>query len=102
MHNNIYSNKLQGLDNLTRSLVLALGVCYHARLSNRAEYRKAVARHFVPPADLKEGADAMEKEIVWLVHSNFSKRKKSQLKYFPDLLLSHTPIVFTFLFMDIT
>ena len=57
-------------------------MCYHARLSNRAEYRKAVARHFVPPADLKGGADAMEKEIVWLVHSKFSKRRKSLLKYF--------------------
>ena len=54
----------QGPDDLTRSLVLALGVCYHARLNNRRDYRRAVARHFVPPSDLKGDADAMEEEII--------------------------------------
>ena len=42
-----------------------------------------MARHFVPPADLKGGADAMEKEIVWLVCNNFGREGKSHLKYFP-------------------
>jgi hypothetical protein len=30
------------MDDVTRSLVLALGVCYHACLKNREEYREAV------------------------------------------------------------
>ena len=87
---------------MTRSLVLALGVCYHARLSNRAEYRKAVARHFVPPAELKGGTDAMEKEIVWLVRSHFSKKIKSHLKYFSWRITVTHKSYFAFPFMETT
>ncbi|XP_052086034.1 E3 ubiquitin-protein ligase RNF213-like [Mytilus californianus] len=53
-----------GIDDLTRSLVLALGVCYHACLKKRKEYRRTVARHFKTPLNLPAGADQIEEEIL--------------------------------------
>jgi len=51
------------LDDVTRSLVLSLGVCYHACLKNREEYREAVAGYFRPPLQLPGGADQINEEI---------------------------------------
>jgi len=51
------------MDDVTRSLVLALGVCYHACLKNREEYREAVAGYFRPPLQLTGGADQIDEEI---------------------------------------
>jgi hypothetical protein len=51
------------LDDVTRSLVLALGVCYHACLKNREEYREVVAGYFRPPLQLPRGADQIYEEI---------------------------------------
>lgn len=48
---------------ITRSLVLALGVCYHACLKNRDEYRECVVQHFQQPCE-PVTADAMEKDII--------------------------------------
>ncbi|XP_072028880.1 E3 ubiquitin-protein ligase RNF213-like [Amphiura filiformis] len=43
---------------LTRALVLALGVCYHARLQKgRAQFRKHIAAMFKPPCVLLGGPD---------------------------------------------
>ncbi|XP_052224866.1 E3 ubiquitin-protein ligase rnf213-alpha-like [Dreissena polymorpha] len=39
----------RGIDDLTKSLILALGVCYHACLQTRQEYRQFIARLFVKP-----------------------------------------------------
>ncbi len=54
---------LQPPDDMTRSLVLALGVCYHACLEHRQEYREAVADTFVPPLQLENAAQVMLEEI---------------------------------------
>jgi hypothetical protein len=51
------------MDDVTRSLVLALGVCYHACLKNREEYREAVAGYFRRPLQLPRGADQIYEEI---------------------------------------
>ncbi|KAK3585584.1 hypothetical protein CHS0354_036771 [Potamilus streckersoni] len=51
------------LDDVTRSLVLALGVCYHACLKNREDYRKHVAPFFRAPCHLPRGHDQIEKDI---------------------------------------
>ncbi|KAL3881508.1 hypothetical protein ACJMK2_027940, partial [Sinanodonta woodiana] len=48
---------------VTRSLVLALGVCYHACLKNREEYRRHVAPFFRAPCNLPRGPDQIEQEI---------------------------------------
>ena len=46
------------------SLVLALGVCYHACLQKgRAGYRQAIARVFDEPCALPGGANQMQEEI---------------------------------------
>ncbi|KAL3881507.1 hypothetical protein ACJMK2_027939 [Sinanodonta woodiana] len=53
----------QDHDDVTRSLVLALGVCYHACLKNREEYRRHVAQFFKAPCNLPRGPDQIEQEI---------------------------------------
>ncbi|KAK3096790.1 hypothetical protein FSP39_003301 [Pinctada imbricata] len=54
----------QNLDVVTRSLILALGVCYHACLKNRQEYRMEVSQHFSPPCSLPGGEQQMLDEIT--------------------------------------
>ncbi|XP_052062678.1 E3 ubiquitin-protein ligase rnf213-alpha-like isoform X2 [Mytilus californianus] len=51
------------INEITRSLVLALGVCYHACLKNREEYRDTVAKYFKQPLLLVGGANQIEEEI---------------------------------------
>lgn len=47
----------------TRSLILALGVCYHACLQNRDQYRHHMSRYFLPPCTLNEGPETLLDEI---------------------------------------
>ncbi|XP_065826355.1 E3 ubiquitin-protein ligase RNF213-like isoform X3 [Oscarella lobularis] len=56
------SGAVAPLDPLTRSLVLALGVSYQARLQERKQFRSAVSRHFRAPCALP-GAAQMRQEI---------------------------------------
>ncbi|CAG2186352.1 RNF213 [Mytilus edulis] len=51
------------IDHTTRSLVLALGVCYHSCLKKRFEYRHAIAKHFQDPLELTGGANQIDEEI---------------------------------------
>ncbi|XP_052808603.1 E3 ubiquitin-protein ligase rnf213-alpha-like isoform X2 [Mya arenaria] len=53
----------QELDNITRSLILAIGVCYHACLKTRQKYRQAVAGHFRQPCSLQGGEAQILEEI---------------------------------------
>ena len=55
------------LDPITWSLIMALEVCYQARLQNRDEYRQEVAKVFSPPCRLPGGPDRIETEITRLV-----------------------------------
>ncbi|XP_078574614.1 E3 ubiquitin-protein ligase rnf213-alpha-like [Branchiostoma floridae x Branchiostoma japonicum] len=51
-----------------RALVLALGVCYQARLEKRDDYREAIANHFNGQLfKLPDGAKTIEKETEMLV-----------------------------------
>ncbi|XP_061169263.1 E3 ubiquitin-protein ligase RNF213-like isoform X1 [Saccostrea echinata] len=45
----------QTVNDLTKSLVLALGVCYHACLKNREDFRKEMVNEFRPPCILPKG-----------------------------------------------
>ena len=59
-----YNYFLQTPDDLTRSLVLALGVCYQACLQEkRKAYRDHVAQHFIHPLTLFDGANTIEEQI---------------------------------------
>ncbi|XP_053396018.1 E3 ubiquitin-protein ligase rnf213-alpha-like [Mercenaria mercenaria] len=52
-----------GIEDITRSLVLALGVCYHACLKNRNEYREYIAQFFRAPCQISGGAEQIRREI---------------------------------------
>ena len=52
---------------LTRSLILSISVCYHARLNNRKEFEEQIAREFTAPLTLSGGADQFRNEIRWYV-----------------------------------
>jgi hypothetical protein len=44
-------------------LVLALGVCYHASIRPRKEYRDRIAKFFVKPCGLENGGKQIGQEI---------------------------------------
>ena len=50
---------------ITRALVLALSVCYHARLHDREDYEEGVVDHFIGPIDLPGGSEQFRDEIRW-------------------------------------
>ncbi|CAG2214565.1 RNF213 [Mytilus edulis] len=56
-------NDIQVLDDVTRCLVLAIGICYHACLKDRKAYREAIAGYFTYPLVLPGGPDDIEQEI---------------------------------------
>ena len=50
---------------MTRALVLAIGVCYHAKLQEkRQDYRKVVAQSFKDPCVLPDGEKQILREIT--------------------------------------
>ncbi|XP_060594302.1 E3 ubiquitin-protein ligase rnf213-alpha-like, partial [Ruditapes philippinarum] len=66
------------VDDITRSLILALGVCYHACLKTRPQYRAHIAPRFRAPCHLPGGADQIQEEIekcqeVFLDHVHLEK-----------------------------
>ena len=52
-------------DPVTRSLILALSICYHARLQDRGDYENSISKQFVQPLALPEGAEQFRNEIKW-------------------------------------
>ncbi|XP_019863218.1 PREDICTED: E3 ubiquitin-protein ligase rnf213-alpha-like, partial [Amphimedon queenslandica] len=52
------------VDDITRSLILAVSVCFHARLTNRAVFEEGVAKQFKAPLTLA-GRDQFCNEIRW-------------------------------------
>ncbi|XP_061169142.1 E3 ubiquitin-protein ligase RNF213-like [Saccostrea echinata] len=50
---------IEKVTNLTTALVLALGVCYHASLKNRDEFRSTITKTFVDPFYLPRGSEQM-------------------------------------------
>ena len=50
---------------LTRSLILAVSVCYHARLSDRTHYEQGIAQQFKAPVALSGGVEQFRNEIRW-------------------------------------
>ena len=48
---------------LTRSLILALSICYQARLKCRDDYEKGIAQEFSPPLELAGRVKQFRAEI---------------------------------------
>ena len=58
--------KERNLQNTTTALILAVSVCYHARLQERKEYEGIVASKFAEPMALGEcAAQLFRNEIMW-------------------------------------
>ena len=55
--------RLPPLETVTRSLVLALGVCYQAKLHDRRSLLEAVVEQFKPPCAVPGGVDQLYREI---------------------------------------
>ena len=55
------------LIDLTRSLILAVSVCYHARLTDRTDYEERVSKEFIAPLALTEGPKEFRNVIRWYV-----------------------------------
>ena len=53
------------LDNTTRAMVLAISVCYHARLQKRTDYEEMIADMFHKPLYLPGKGEQLRKEIQW-------------------------------------
>ena len=53
------------MDPFTRALILAVSVCYHARLQDRRDYEEGLTEHFVAPLTLPNGVDHFKDEIRW-------------------------------------
>ena len=51
--------------NITTALILAVSVCYHARLQKRTKYEDRVCAKFVAPLALPGGAAQFRNEIIW-------------------------------------
>lgn len=65
------------IDRITWSLILALGVCYQARLQKRDEFREEVAKAFRHPCLLPGGPERIEREISrWVNQSCFGMHWK--------------------------
>ena len=58
------------IDQMTRSLILALSVCYYARLQDRTQYEKQICRAFQYPLSLPDGVRSFREEIQWYVDSH--------------------------------
>ncbi len=50
---------------VARALVLALSVCYHARLEKREDYEEGVVQKFTGPIRLSHGSQQFRDEIRW-------------------------------------
>ncbi|XP_078382607.1 E3 ubiquitin-protein ligase rnf213-alpha-like isoform X3 [Oculina patagonica] len=76
----LQGNVSDDIDRITWSLILALGVCYQARLRDRDEYREAVAKSFQHPCRLPGGAERIAREI-----SRCQQALMTQLKLGPNI-----------------
>ena len=53
------------VDEITRALILALCICYHARLQERREYVDGVVQQFKSPLTIPGGVEQFCNEIKW-------------------------------------
>lgn len=51
---------------ITRALILAVSVCYHARLQEREEFEQLITAQFLPPL-VCNTEDQFRNELRWLV-----------------------------------
>ena len=53
------------MDPFTRAVILAVSVCYHARLQDRRDFEEGISGQFVSPLALPNGVEHFRDEIRW-------------------------------------
>ena len=51
--------------NVTRALILAISITYHAKLQKRIDYEEEISAMFKDPLVLPRGAEQFRDEIKW-------------------------------------
>ena len=69
------------VDEISRALILAVSVCYHARLQDRKEYECGVVQQFKAPLGVPGGANQFCNEIRWYVKEIFYNKSLFSLIY---------------------
>ena len=46
---------MQQVDSVVRRLIMAVAVCYHARLQERDDFENSIVNEFLPPFVIPEG-----------------------------------------------
>ena len=64
-HPQIFASQATFPDHITRSLLLAISVCYLARLQDRKDYEEGVAAEFMALLWLPGGAAQFRNEVQW-------------------------------------
>ena len=59
--------QIQHPSSIAKALVLAVSVCYHARLQDREAYEDLMARQFQNPINLPRGAEDFRDIIRWYI-----------------------------------
>ena len=59
--------QIQHPSNIARALILAVSVCYHARLQDREAYEDLMAGQFKNPLCLPRGAEDIRDVIRWYI-----------------------------------
>ena len=54
---------IQPVDPVVRSLIMAVAVCYHARLQEREDFETSIVNEFLPPFVVPEGKQQFVNEI---------------------------------------
>ena len=80
-------------DHITRSLILAISVCYHARLQERKDYEEGVAAQFLAPLGLPGGVAQFRNEIQWyhVPHDSLSHMEICCIEIYFTILCSQLP-----------
>ena len=59
----IFISVMQQVDSVVRSLIMAVAVCYHARLQERDDFENSIVNEFLPPFVIPEGRQQFINEI---------------------------------------
>lgn len=55
----------QSSRDVTSALIIAINVCYSARLQDRQEFENMISEKFIPPLILSRGKEQFKEEITW-------------------------------------
>ena len=63
LHMYMYMSVMQQVDFVVRSLIMAVAVCYHAKLQERDDFENSIVNEFLSPFAIPEGRKQFANEI---------------------------------------